>query len=343
MGESYSKEKEDIMISGMFSIAETYGVIPDITIDGSLLMYSGLNSTSVLEQHSSQMVSDLVSKVPNYMTNLGSSLSAFELVPNAVGLGALIISFLLDLTVSSLIKVPEDSPLNMMQRVFAEEKASGVRDSMDEYLKRLHKYVWEPEQALEETRRLEKQLSEQLTRLRNSMLKDGQMSSRAMKIWVNGAAFHAQMLIHEARLMMAGYGSKEEKNLDVRVASVHNMVNHYQKDLEDLLKEYKSYKRTNMHLQIEVSKCGFRYAFSCQHHMCYIYDEELGKSTRKNPRTLFHDYYEKSICHGSLDAYINYMFSNWGQIKKLSEYFTVLNTNIRELITQNRNFTMKNV
>ncbi|XP_048866795.1 uncharacterized protein LOC125740094 [Brienomyrus brachyistius] len=341
MGYSYSKEEEDIMISGMFRIAETYGVIPDITIDDSLLMYSGLNSTSVLEQHSSQMVSDLVSKVPNYMTNLGSSLSAFNLVPNAVGLGALIISFLLDLTVSSLVPVPEDSPLNMMQRVFAEEKASGVRDSMDEYLKRLRKYLWEPGQALEETKRLEKQLSEQLTRLTNSMLKDGQMSSRAMKIWANGAAFHAQMLIHEARLMMAGYGSKEEKNLDVRVASVHNMLNHYQKDLEKLLKEYKSYKRTNM--QITYKDCVTPYTYFCLDKKCYIYDKELGKSTNDRPRTVSDYDFERHFCSKSLDAYINYMFSNWGQIKKLSEYFTVLNTNIRELITQNRNFTMENV
>nr|XP_023695029.1 uncharacterized protein LOC111857959 [Paramormyrops kingsleyae] len=318
MGGRYSKEEEEIMISDMFHNAERYGVIPDITIDSSLLMYSGLDSTAVLEQHSSQLVSDLVSKVPDYMTNLGSSLSAFKYVPNAVGLGALVISFLLDLMVISLVKVPKDSPLNMMRRVFAEEKASGVRDSMDEYLKRLQKYVWEPKQALEETKRLEKQLSEQLTRLRNSMLKDGQMSSRAMKIWANGAAFHAQMLIHEARLMMAGYGSKKEKNLDVRVASVQNMVDHYRKDLEELLDKYKSYKRTNLHL----NTICYIYKY------CYIYDAELRMSTECNPTAYHHDIFKSKYCGGSLDAYMNYMFSNWGQIKKLNEYFTVLKTNI---------------
>nr|XP_023699424.1 uncharacterized protein LOC111860203 [Paramormyrops kingsleyae] len=327
MGYGYSKEEEEIMISEMFRIAETHGVIPDITIDSSLLMYSGLDSTAVLEQHSSQMVSDLVSKVPDYMTDLGSSLSAFKHVPNAVGLGALVISFLLDLTVSSLVTAPEDSPLNMIDRIFAEEKASGVRDSMDEYLKRLQKYVWEPEQALEETKCLEKQLSRHLTGLRNSMQKDGQMSSRAMKIWANGAAFHAQMLIHEARLMMAGYGTKKEKNLDVRVASVRNMVDHYRKHLEDLLDKYKSYKHTNLYFIKSQRICA---AFGCSDPHCSVYDEELGKSTPS----------KDEFCPESLDAYINYMFSNWGQIKKLNDYFTDLKTNIRELITQNRNFTM---
>nr|XP_023699401.1 uncharacterized protein LOC111860182 isoform X2 [Paramormyrops kingsleyae] len=251
-----------------------------------------------------------------------------------VGLGALVISFLLDLTVSSLVKVPKDSPLNMIDRIFAEEKASEVRDSMDEYLKQLQKYVWEPEQVLEETKRMEKQLSRQLTRLRNSMQKDGQMSSRAMKIWTNGATFHAQMLIHEARLMMAGYGTKKEMNLDVPVAFVRNMVDSYRKDLEKLLDKYKSYKRTNLYFIKSQRMCfGTFYAVGCTNPHCSVYDEELGKSTPS----------KDGFCYESSDAYINYMFSNWGQIKKLKEYFTVLNNNIRELITQNRNFTMENV
>ncbi|KAI4899755.1 hypothetical protein NFI96_004474 [Prochilodus magdalenae] len=101
----------------------------------------------------------------------------------------------------------------MMRRVFGEEKASGVRDSMDEYMKRLSMFMNEPRKALEETERLEKGLSEQLTRLRNSMLYDDQMSSRSMKHWTNSAAFHVQMLIHAARLRMALNDSSHETDL----------------------------------------------------------------------------------------------------------------------------------
>lgn len=36
--------------------------------------------------------------------------------------------------------------------------------------------------------------------MQNSMLKDGHMSTRALSHWVNGAAFHTQMLIHHAGL-----------------------------------------------------------------------------------------------------------------------------------------------
>ncbi|KAF7709790.1 hypothetical protein C0J45_3064 [Silurus meridionalis] len=90
-------------------------------------------------------------------------------VPNAVGLCALVISILLDIAIGSLVKSGNvDNKLGMMRRVFAEEKASGVRDSMEEYIKRLGMYLHQPTKALEETERLERQLSEQLTRLKNS-------------------------------------------------------------------------------------------------------------------------------------------------------------------------------
>ncbi|KAL6467324.1 hypothetical protein MHYP_G00251280 [Metynnis hypsauchen] len=49
----------------------------------------------------------------------------------------------------------------MMRRVFGEEKASGVRDSMDEYIKHVSMRINEPLKALEETECLEKQLSDQ--------------------------------------------------------------------------------------------------------------------------------------------------------------------------------------
>lgn len=32
------------------------------------------------------------------------------------------------------------------------------------------------------------------------MLKDGHMPTRALSHWVNGATFHTQMLVHQARL-----------------------------------------------------------------------------------------------------------------------------------------------
>ncbi|KAI5616361.1 hypothetical protein C0J50_24068 [Silurus asotus] len=220
--------------------------MPDIGIDNSLMKYSGLNAAAELEAS----VSQVLSKSPGYIGSLGSSLSALSNVPNAVGLCAMVISILLDIAIGSLAKSGNvDNTLGMMRRVFAEEKASGVRDSMEEYIKRLGMYLHQPTKALEETERLERQLSEQLTRLKNSMLHDNQMSSRSMKHWTNGAAFHLQMLIHAARLKMKNT-TKRNAQLQIHVVSIISVIHRYQLDLDELLQLYKTYKKTTITIDI---------------------------------------------------------------------------------------------
>lgn len=99
---------------------------------------------------------------------------------------------------------------------------------MEEYLKRMQINLGRPRLQLAQTRQIEMDLSAQLTRLKNSML-DGHMNSALFKQWVNGAAFHTQMLIHQARLEGA-VGSKA-----MQAARI------YQQQLNLLLKTYKSY------------------------------------------------------------------------------------------------------
>ncbi|KAL3051065.1 hypothetical protein OYC64_001358 [Pagothenia borchgrevinki] len=161
-----------------------------IGIDSSLLSYSGLNSNEVLVRYRDQ-----VFDVPRAVDRIGGALAGFTTVHNAVGLGALIISMILESVVEETMGTAE-----MLQRVFADEKGNEVRDLMDEYLKRLQINLGNPLLQLAETRQIEIDLSAQLTRLKNSMLVDGHMNSMLLKQWVNGAAFHTQMLIHQARL-----------------------------------------------------------------------------------------------------------------------------------------------
>lgn len=80
-----------------------------------------------------------------------------------------------------------------------------------------------------ETRIYERQLSDQLTSVRNSLL-NGEMSTALFKVWVNEAAFHIQMLIHIVRL------KEEDKK------SVINVIDDYQKDFETLVHEFKLFK-----------------------------------------------------------------------------------------------------
>lgn len=149
-------------------------------------------------------------------------------------------------------KENKDSTLDMMRRVFAEEKASGVRDLMEEYMNRLHMYLHQPTRVLEETQHLEKQLSEQLTRLKNSMLYDNKMSSRSLKHWTNGAAFHLQMLIHQARLEMQSTTEHEAK-LQGHLAPITTVLEFYESQLEELLKQYKTYKKSTISITHSLS------------------------------------------------------------------------------------------
>ncbi|GAA6225963.1 uncharacterized protein LOC104944408 isoform X1 [Lates japonicus] len=88
-----------------------------------------------------------------------------ESVPNAVGLGCLVISMILELIVG---KGNQISTGDMLRRVFAEEKASEIRDLMDEYMRRLSINLRNTQVQLEDTRRIEALLSTQLTQLKTS-------------------------------------------------------------------------------------------------------------------------------------------------------------------------------
>ncbi|KAK1799541.1 hypothetical protein P4O66_000422 [Electrophorus voltai] len=286
-------------------------MLPDISIDASLIKYSGTNSTAVLEAYSNQL--SALSTASDFTDKLGSILVSLKGVTNAVGIGALGISFILDLAVTCL-ETRSESTMNMLHRVFAEEKASDVRDTMYEYMKRFRMHLHDPVEALEDTKHLEKRLSEQLTRLRNSMLHDNHMSSRSMKQWANGAAFHCQMLIHVARLKTENMSS----HFNVYLSSVHAAIDFYQNDLQDLLKKYKDYKHSTL------SVLPFWGWFLTEFDEFNLYshsirDVETGRSL---------DFFYGSPWSDSLVEYVNYMFTNWSQIKELNEYFTNLKENL---------------
>ncbi|KAK2861540.1 hypothetical protein Q5P01_001073 [Channa striata] len=113
---------------------------------------------------------------------------------------------------------------------------------MSEYLKR-HEMFINDERLQEELQRLERQLSEYLTKLKNSLLQDGQMSTRGFKIWVNGASFHVQMLIHKVRL--------DNTN---NVHPISAAIDAYLGDLDKLVEEYKTYKTRVT--SVYTSDCG---------------------------------------------------------------------------------------
>ncbi|KAG1927547.1 hypothetical protein F2P79_024144 [Pimephales promelas] len=222
--------------------------LPDIGIDESLLKYSGSDSNAALQGFSN----DMLDTVPGYVGSLGSVIGPLTSIPNAVGIGALVISMIIEIAIKSGTQTTDDDPYSLLRRVFGEEKASGVRDKMSEYLKRHEIYMKNNQLLREEISRLEHQLSDHLTILRNSLLQDGQMSKRGFKIWVNGAAFHVQMLIHGARLdIQAGKPASDCVHI------IDNAINVYLRHLDHLLEKYKTYK-----IKSDVFSCGALLCFN---------------------------------------------------------------------------------
>ncbi|KAK2915594.1 hypothetical protein Q8A73_006188 [Channa argus] len=242
MGSGISQEEYDSVALRVYEDSSQYTcLLPDVGIDDSLLKYSGLNSASELQTYSNK----LVNSVPGYVESLGSSLASFNSVPNAVGLGALVLSMIMEICIKSITH-RSDGSYDMLRRVFGEEKASAVRDTMSEYVKRHHMFMNNEQRLRDELPTLERQLSGHLTVLKNSLLHDGQMSTRGFKIWVNGASFHVQMLIHEARLnSQTGQSSSHYVNT-VKVA-----IDLYLRDLDELLEKYKTYKTSITSVYIE--------------------------------------------------------------------------------------------
>ncbi|XP_026053198.1 uncharacterized protein LOC113039516 [Carassius auratus] len=232
MGSEFSQEDYERSALSIYENALQHQacLLPDVGIDESVLKYSGTDSNAVLQAFSKEMLKT----VPDYIGKLGSVLS--PMTSNAVGLGALMISMIIEISIKANTQTSDDT-YNMLRRVFGEEKASSVRDTMSEYLKRHRMYLNKDRQLLEEISRLEKQLSNHLTILRNSLMHDRQMSSRGFKIWVNGAAFHVQMLIHEARLnIQTGKPASEYLNI------IEAAIDVYLQNLDHLLDKYKTYK-----------------------------------------------------------------------------------------------------
>lgn len=310
MGNQYSQEDYDRSASEFYRIALSNPcLLPDVNIDESLQRYSGLDSNSVLETYSD----GLVSAVPGYIESLGSSLGSLTLIPNAVGLGALVISMIIELCISGASQTGDDS-FSMLRRVFGEEKASAVRDTMTEYLRRHQTSINNNQRLREEIQRLERQLSKDLTVLRNSLLHDGQMSTRGFKIWVNGASFHLQMLIHEARLNPQADS----------VNRIRSTISLYLQDLNHLLERYKTHQDI-----VTIHETATCFMEACDY-SCYIKNDKC-KVFRNN---------ERDPCDGSqlTEAFMRLLVSHIRSV--MDNHFINIRNNLTYLINQHGSFTL---
>nr|XP_040060724.1 uncharacterized protein LOC120835666 [Gasterosteus aculeatus aculeatus] len=316
----YSREEYDSYALKLYEIAsEDSSLLPDVGLDGSLLKYSGLKSNAELRSYSD----GLVKQVPDLVKKLGSILGSYTGFTNAVGLGALMIAMIIDIGMKNLSATSDG-----FLKAFGEEKASGVRDTVSEYVKRHQMYLTDNRHLQGELERLERQLSNHLTILRNSLLLDGQMRSRGLKIWVNGASFHVQMLIHEARLnRKTGISSKDYVHVIQRALTT------YLQDLDQLLEKHRAQLVKNTYFYYCPKCCG---TACCGQWLPCI---TRVMSYRKDPCAYGRKLYV-SDRPGLLDSYMNQVFSKFKPLSGLKSHFSDIKTNLKHHIDQHESFTL---
>ncbi|XP_039515980.1 uncharacterized protein LOC120470501 [Pimephales promelas] len=329
MGTSYSQEDIERFALEMYNdiLWQTPCLLPDVGIDESLLKYSGDDSNAVLQSYSDGMLDSM----PGYVSGFGSAFGNLKSVPNAVGLGALVISMIIEIIIKSSTQTSDKTDTySLLRRVFGEEKASSVRDIMTEYLKRHRMFMTNDQLLREDIKRLEKQLSQHLTILRNSLLQDGQMSSRGLKIWVNGAAFHVQMLIHEVRL-----GVKADKTVSDCVFVINAAIDVYSQSLDLLLEKYKPYKiNSNMWKVESYPYIGDGFVDLDK---CLMYNDEIEgcKTSLRNK-----DHWLCGVKKRIMASFMDIVFSKYEPIIGLKRYFSNVKNNLNSLIHERGSFAV---
>lgn len=303
MGDLPSKEeREKSEKKELHSFVKGLKEGPDLSVSKNIETFTGLSSSESLRQYYQKRRMKASDCAPGWIKNLVEKLGGLTSDPTLAGLGALAIAVFIDIVSFS---PAEESTKEALRCVFAEEKVSEVWDLIDECLKRCVMYFNQRAELVSNIKHIEIQLSAALTKLKNSMVRDEHVSSHALKVWVNGAAFHIQMLIHLVRL--GGIQTCDP---------VERLLSAYQRDLDTLF---------GKHREMIQSKCRMKLAALYQEElMPYLVDEDsnwhLMDPSIKN-------HYEKYFV-----AYYDHKYVR--QNREIQQYFREVEENLQELVHQ---------
>ncbi|XP_031703757.1 uncharacterized protein LOC116383800 [Anarrhichthys ocellatus] len=278
----------------------------DMTVDKSVVIFTSLSASDGLRQHYEKRKMEAGDCAPDWIKSLAEKMAGLSSAPVLAGLGAFAVAVYID---TVFFSPPEESTKNALRSVFADEKASEVWDQIDECLKRCVMHLCDNNKLTGDIERIEYLLSAALTKLKNSMVRDGHMSSSALKAWVNGAAFHIQMLIHLVRLG------------GIRTCKpVETLLSTYQSDLETLLTEHKKMVR---------AKCKFK---DIQAYMeirwRFLVDED----------SVRHDLEDNIPVEKYFEVYYDQRYDR--QKAEIQLYFRDVSQNLQKLVEQRGSFNV---
>nr|XP_020494702.1 uncharacterized protein LOC109987809 isoform X3 [Labrus bergylta] len=352
MGQLFSSEGElslvnDAIGSLLYNAMLEGGAVPDLGVVHPLLLAShGADSQGRLREQLRQ--GDIGNKAPSYLKDLISRLSTFSDEPRVAGLVGLVVSMVMDMAYtsskqSSGVKGKSAGSSSRQQRVWE------LQEVMEEYLKRCRINLNDKSKLIQDSIRLEAQLSLTLTQLKTCLLA-GDCDSRSLRHWASGAAFHTQMLVH-----LAGFEGQAEP-LSARAA-----LEQYKDDLTQIIPAYRRYKSNT----VCVVKCHGGLLASCDPSSelpeegsmtgLTVTDRETGKSVTiplsdmeaetggRNGGSMSDKTSAIEPFHINLDlitsdqyaqAYLDRLFSDKGPVAELENYFMKASDNLRTLTTK---------
>ncbi|KAL3050618.1 hypothetical protein OYC64_012608 [Pagothenia borchgrevinki] len=356
MGQLFSSEEElsqvkDAMGFVLYDAMLEGGAVPDLGVVHPLLLSNhgeSFDSRAGLQEQLKQLQGDIGKRAPTYLKDLIGRLSSFSDEPRLAGLVGLVVTMVMDMAYtskqSSAVKGKSAGSSSGQQRVWE------LQEVTEEYLKRCRINLSDKSKLIQDSVRLEAQLSLTLTQLKTSLL-GGDCDSRSLRHWASGAAFHTQMLVHLAGL---------EGQAEPRAARA--ALEQYKEDLTQIIPAYRHYK-SNM---VCVVKCRGSLLASCDPHSeepeegsmtgLTVTDRETGKSVTLSLSTMKEETGRRMRVSGTdatpvptvpssinLDlitsdqyaqAYLHHLFSDKGPLAELEDYFIKASANLRTLRTE---------
>ncbi|KAM6997345.1 uncharacterized protein LKV04_006071 isoform 2-T2 [Tautogolabrus adspersus] len=353
MGQLFSSEDElsqvkDAVGSLLYNAMLEGGAVPDLGVVHPLLLAShGSDSQVRLREQMQRLQGDIGNKTPGYLKDLISRLSTFSDEPRVAGLVGLVVTMVMDMAYTSSKQSSgmkgKSAGSSSRQRVWE------LQEVMEEYLKRCRINLNDKSKLIQDSIRLEAQLSLTLTQLKTCLLA-GDCDSRSLRHWASGAAFHTQMLVH-----LAGFEGQAEP-LSARAA-----LEQYKEDLTQIIPAYRRYKSNT----VRVVKCQGGLLASCDPSSelpeegsmtgLTVTDRETGKSVTIPLSAMQADTGRRNVgsksdttsaiepFHINLDlitsdqyaqAYLDRLFSDKGPVAELENYFMKASDNLRTLTTK---------
>lgn len=239
MGNACTPSSE--IMQNLYSVAQAGGIIPDISFDRSLAGYLSLNSGTALTNHYEAVQQRLsTEQMAVFNQNLTSTFSGTKVTFGNIGVVALALSLFLDSVSNDILGRTTPDPI---RRILGTSDSS-IGSIIGEYLKKVPEVVSDSEGMADITELCDQELKFELIDLFERMTLHRQLNSRAIKLWLNGAAIHLHVRIHGIRLGSVPRGSAESLRLSYSTA-FSSLARRYTGYLRRYIKEMPPSDRTH--------------------------------------------------------------------------------------------------